>query len=143
MYNRGVQQPAETVRINGVGYLTHNKQRVPEPQPAFQTPQPAGRPADYNQQYPPLGGMGQRAPRWDISYQKNKGLFVFNATSDGYADWSAEVCNHLNRTNREWTTLLEWVQVQPTDAETSYPALMRATMGGTSAWELANTLFGC
>ena len=81
-----------------------------------------------------------RAPRWDMSYQKNKGLFVVFATPDAHTDWSAEISNHLNRTNREWTTLLEWVQAQPTDAETSNPALMRATMGGTGAWELSNTL---
>ena len=91
-----------------------------------------------NKDYPPLPGAIGRA--WEISYQKNKSLYMFNATQDTYEDWSEEVFNHLNRTNREWSGILEWVQIQPTDVELTYEALLRTTLGGVRAWDLSTTL---
>ena len=44
--------------------------------------------AAYDQRYPQMGGTSGRVPRWDISYQENKSLYVFNATSDTYAGWT-------------------------------------------------------
>ena len=41
--------------------------------------------ATLNQDYPPLPGAIGRA--WEISYQKNKSLYMFNATQDTYEDW--------------------------------------------------------
>ena len=77
---------------------------------------------------------------WEISYQKNKALYVFNANTETYDDWSDEMFNHLNRTNRQWSDILEWVQVQPSDLEVTYDALMKTTISGVRAWDLATTL---
>ena len=65
---------------------------------------------------------------------------MFNATQDTYEDWSEEVFTRLNRTNREWSGILEWVQVQPTDVELTYEALLWTTIGGVRAWDLYTTL---
>ena len=103
----------------------------------FQTPQRPQQVGAYEHNYPPIGG---RTIGWDISYQKNKSLFVFNATTDTYLDWTEEIFTHLNRTNREWSAILQWVQVQPTDIELTHHALSNTNIGGARAWDLANTL---
>ena len=72
--------------------------------------------------------------------KNSKALYVFNASQDTYEDWAEEIFNHLDRTNREWQAILEWVQVQPTDTELSYGALTCTTISGMRAWDLSTTL---
>ena len=107
MYNLGVQQPAETFRINGVKHFTHNNQRVPEPQPAFQTPQPAGRPADYNQQYPPLcvWDSARRDGTSPIRRTKVSLSSTLRRMIMQTGQLISAIISTVTINNREWTTL--------------------------------------
>ena len=89
----------------------------------------------YQQQFPPIQSAGRKDP-WEISYMKNKSLYAFQGTTEIYDDWTEDIFNHLNRTDRQWSDILEWVQVQPSDVETSQQALIRITISVARAWDL-------
>ena len=101
--------------------------------------QGANQQASYQQNFPPISGYGS-GRSWEMTYHKNKALYVFNASTETYEDWVEDIFNHLNRTNREWSSILEWVQVQPTDVELTHEALLRTTIKGVSGWDLSTSL---
>ena len=72
---------------------------------------------------------------WEPSYKENKDLVKFDATINSYVDWSQAVLDHLSRTNRGWTSLLRFIEIQPNPVR--YEDLAVQHVGGVNSWDIA------
>ena len=161
------QQPTQAAPQPGVSsnsaWVPFNQPHAPqgaEHQPVPETPKRVPQmPASFIGSAPNVVGLddspfdGQAAPAqsgcspqygnltaWEISYKENKALTKFDAAISSYKDWAEEIFGHLNRTNRKWTQLLKWIQVQPTNKTTTPEFLMSDNVAGVNAWHISENL---
>lgn len=87
---------------------------------------------DRSLQYAPVH---QHPSSWEPSYKENKDLMKFDATINSYVEWSQAVLDHLSRTNRGWTSLLKFIEIQPNPVR--YEELAVQHVGGVNAWDIA------
>ena len=73
-----------------------------------------------------------------MSYKDNKDLSKFDATITKYSEWATNIKDHLSRTNRGWSILLNSVEKQP--HHHNYRMLSQMHVGGVNGWDMACTL---
>ena len=59
----------------------------------------------------------------------------FDATINSYVDWSQAILDHLSRTNRGWTSLLRFIEIQQNPVP--YEELSIQHVGGVNSWDIA------
>ena len=67
--------------------------------------------------------------------QEHKDLMKFDATINSYVDWSQFILDHLSRTNRGWTALLRYIEIQPNPVRYEEPSAQH--VGGVNSWDIA------
>ena len=88
----------------------------------------------YDQDLPYDRVLGRPAS-WEISYKDNEGLTKFDATIPNYEKWATNIKDHLSRTKRGWSILLNFVEQQP--HHRNYQMLSQIHVGGMSGRDIA------